>query len=431
MWSYARFAVTLVPGLAVLAVLPFALVAVDPLQEGELGITLGLMVILGLGTLGLGLVGFAIKHVRLALKLRPCDVLVGPRGLHIEGGRHRGPEIAWGELVPAGCAIAEEQVRRLTLAFILLRSLSLIVGVAMREEVNFAPAPVVRVWRLRIEVRGRGRFVLAEAESELERDSLQALLACIRAMCAGPSDTPPAHDHDVLACPSCGAPAPAADAACVACAYCATPVEVPADVRERVRASEQTRASERQTNRRVQQLLDQPGAHATNLTYALAAVPMALAWPAVVAVAVVQARAGVMSFTSVAPLVVFPLAIVLGSFTLLRARLVNRIALRLLTLGFAAREPGRPGAPHLCRRCGGALVTHPHEVVARCIFCRADNILGLDLRGEATVRVDEAQGLAAALRHRARERAIWFALAPVALALVAAGAWILLRAPGL
>lgn len=129
------------------------------------------------------------------------------------------------------------------------------------------------------------------------------------------------------------------------------PVEVPADVRERVRASEQTRASERQTNRRVQQLLDQPGAHATNLTYALAAVPMALAWPAVVAVAVVQARAGVMSFTSVAPLVVFPLAIVLGSFTLLRARLVNRIALRLLTLGFAARSPGGP-APRTC--AGGA-----------------------------------------------------------------------------
>jgi hypothetical protein len=46
-------------------------------------------------------------------------------------------------------------------------------------------------------------------------------------------------------------------------------------------------------------------------------------------------------------------------------------------------------------------------VLAKCVYCDADNILGLDLRRLAAPVVEQARGLAQALAQRQRQRVLW------------------------
>jgi hypothetical protein len=62
---------------------------------------------------------------------------------------------------------------------------------------------------------------------------------------------------------------------------------------------------------------------------------------------------------------------------------VERQALRGLTMGMGARNAARAGEPPRCRQCGGTLVIRPQHVVALCLYCHAENLLGLDLRPAA------------------------------------------------
>ncbi|HVY49814.1 MAG TPA: hypothetical protein VHB21_28160, partial [Minicystis sp.] len=57
-------------------------------------------------------------------------------------------------------------------------------------------------------------------------------------------------------------------------------------------------------------------------------------------------------------------------------------------------------------------------VLVRCAYCDADNILGVDLRRDAERAGREATSLADALKKRQVERALWSALAVVAVALL-------------
>ena len=69
----------------------------------------------------------------------------------------------------------------------------------------------------------------------------------------------------------------------------------------------------------------------------------------------------------------------------MRRLLANRRALRLLTLGFAAVAPARPGDPLECRRCGGPLRDPGHAALTRCVYCEAPNVMAADLRFEASL----------------------------------------------
>lgn len=51
---------------------------------------------------------------------------------------------------------------------------------------------------------------------------------------------------------------------------------------------------------------------------------------------------------------------------------------------FAAAPPAAPGAPPNCRLCGAPLTINEGDLLARCIYCKADSILYLD---ESSMRV--------------------------------------------
>jgi hypothetical protein len=87
---------------------------------------------------------------------------------------------------------------------------------------------------------------------------------------------------------------------------------------------------------------------------------------------------------------------------LLRALLVDRQALGLLTTSFGARAPRAPGAVHDCRVCGAPLPEVPgtDQLLWRCIYCRSDNIVGPELAAETSVAVGERRSLRDALRWR-------------------------------
>jgi hypothetical protein len=417
LWSYVRFASTLVPGgLVIAAAVLMVVPLVAHLDESGIALLVGTVVI------GLGLMFFSLKHLWLSFRLRPSDVVITPAGLQMEGGRHRGEPIPWQEIDAAGCHIEEHEATRPTLAWILVTGLMLMLAIITRSMPKLNMSKVT-VWHLHLAHRRHGVSIAAEAESELERESLEALLESIRAMCAPKPTTPPPHAPNVLACRGCGAPAPAADAPTIECRYCGTAIAIPDDLRTRIRAASQIEASQAKTQRHVAQLLNQPGATPTNMLFLLGALPMAIAWPLVCVVAFYQWRQDAIGLATTLPLFVFPLAVIAGTFVLLRFRLVNRQALRLLTLGFAARDPVRPGDPYTCRRCGGALPAqaNANALVAQCLFCNAENVLGIDLRGQEGAHVEEATSLEQALATRNRQRAFWGLLLPVAVGLLALG----------
>ena len=86
--------------------------------------------------------------------------------------------------------------------------------------------------------------------------------------------------------------------------------------------------------------------------------------------------------------------------------IADRLALRELVLGFAARPPAAEGHPYGCRRCGGPLPVAGDKVVIGCIFCQAENVVGLDALGhDRGAGAADSSMFAAALRARASQRA--------------------------
>lgn len=430
LWSYARFASTLIPGFLLLAAVPLLAPA---MIQGGTRIDFGGIVVMLL--VGLGLIVFALKHLWLSFALRPSDVLITREGLRFEGGRHRSKPIPWAEIDASQTSVQEEETMRPTLGWILLTAMMVALSLASRRlDFGSFKRPKVTVWRLHLAHRRRGVFVAAEAESAVERESLEALLASIQGMCAPVPTTPPEHAPNVLACHGCGAAAPPADAPAVQCAYCGTQIAMPEELRARIRAAQQIAHSQAKTSRHIGRLLGQPGATPTNVLFLLGAMPMAVAWPLVCAIGFYQWRQDALGLGTTLPLFVFPLAIIAAMFVLVRFRLVNRQALRLVTLGFAARGPQRPGDPYTCRRCGGALpaAANATALVQRCVFCNTENVLGIDLRGQAGAHVEEAQSLEQALAARTKQRLLWGLMLPVAAVLLCLGGgllWQALRTP--
>ena len=53
---------------------------------------------------------------------------------------------------------------------------------------------------------------------------------------------------------------------------------------------------------------------------------------------------------------------------------------------FAASPPAAPGEPPSCRQCGAPLSVQPDDVLVRCIYCEAENIVQLDESAMETLR---------------------------------------------
>jgi hypothetical protein len=421
LWSLTRSSAALLPGLALI---PLGIAAAIATKGRYAGIALALAI----ATCGVLLVVFAWAHIRYAWQDRPSDVILSPEGLRVEGGRFHGLVVPWSLIDRTRTSIRADEEERLTLASIALSGvmtgLLALIGIGASDGIK----ETIAVHRLVVVRRRGGSVVVAEAERPIEQESLRVLLDSIRADQWYPrpdveaGTAPPT--LGVVACPGCGAAAMPDEAETVTCRYCGALVVIPEEVRRGVRDGRVISHEHRLSERVLARLIDQPGASSTGGLFIAAAVPMLLAWPLAFGLAGREWELGSFQATAAAKLALFASAVILGLFCFLRARLVDRFALRLLTLGFAARSPVDARAPFTCRRCGAPLAEARDSVRVPCAYCGTENLVGLDLGHRAKVETTQAGTLGDALRSRSRERRLWSALGISALALLVPASWL-------
>jgi uncharacterized Zn finger protein (UPF0148 family) len=340
-------------------------------------------------TFGAGMIAYARKHFRLAFSERPSDIVLGPTGMRIEGGRMNGFKAEWTDIESVKIAGRHEK-------------LEIVEDESDKKKENF--------WRLLVELRDGSTVQLGSAEDSRERDSLEALRDSIRASIkrsVAPHDAQKAEPKAPLQCNGCGAPVVPAETETVKCPYCGTAARIPEDVRSRIRAAQSRDQNQKKSEKLVQKLVNQPGALRTSFFVFLAAIPSMLAWPlALVFLAGLYALCFLRVWNAFL-VAVATFGVIAALYYLVRGQLTDRQALRLLTLGFAARAPKTTGGAHHCRKCNGPLAPPPGSVLAHCAYCGAENILGLDTRGEAKDSEKQASSLDEALYRRKMERHRW------------------------
>lgn len=325
-------------------------------------------VIGGIGYVGLLLFSFVIvasplglfstarrvfEAVREAVGLRACDVWLSPEGLRIKGGKAHGFRATWNELArDRGLSLDDK-------------------GLSMRQ------------------ANGRHVHVMAPRDPE-ERASIEALVATARAYAAAanlePRTAPRREPPDLLRCPACGAPQTPAEASTIACGACGANVPVPPALGAKVRALRETASARLADDRLTSALVTQRGARAANVIVFLGGLLVLAA--TLFTIGIGAAACLVDGFEFGLPrwggLWALELGLCFGFVATVRWLLADRRALRMLTLGFAALAPERPGAPPACRACGGPL-PEPEGAAATvyCAYCSSPNVLTADLRIEA------------------------------------------------
>jgi DNA-directed RNA polymerase subunit RPC12/RpoP len=240
------------------------------------------------------------------------------------------------------------------------------------------------------------RVVLAESGKAEDIASMKALEATLQAWVRGPTaqgqraTTTP--EVSVLTCSRCGATVAPTDKAASACGHCGHQEPMPADLVEKVRAAKLLPAERERSEKMVRSLLRQPGAHAVNILLTVLGIALFVVLPATLI------GVGVWAFAVAA-------CSSIGLVFFVRLVVSNRRALRLMELNFGARAPNRQGDPWSCRRCGGPLPsgTSDEDMVARCMYCSADNILGVDLRGDVGAANQQSLRLDETVKHRRKE----------------------------
>jgi hypothetical protein len=258
--------------------------------------------------------------------------------------------------------------------------------------------------------------MVAQTDREIEADSMHAAAASIEAVVNGRRyvEHAPAIATQVTACPQCGAPAVPDDAPAVPCTFCRAWVPLPPQVRGQAASTKAMQASRQTQQRMVERLLKQPQAANTNGWTLVFSVLMFVAWP--LGWGLIAYRVLDDGFQAEdAGFLLLPFAAVLGAFFLARARLADRGALQMLTLGFGALAPRREGEPSRCRRCQAPLPDVGLGGVAQCRYCAAENIVGLDLRPSVDEARAEAVTFDQALKKRASEKMLWGVLSVVAI----------------
>jgi len=353
---------------------------------------------------GGGMIAYARKHIRLALSERPSDILIGEGGIRIEGGRMNGFRATWADIEVVKIVARHEK-------------LEIVEGDEEKGQDNF--------WRLLLELRDGSVVQLGSAEDPRERDSLEALRDSIRASIwrsTAPAEAQKAEPRAPLQCRGCGAPVVPAETETVRCPYCGTDARIPDDVRARIRAAHSRDENQRKSEKLIQKLVNQPGALRTSFFVFLAAIPSICAWPAALVGCVILYALCFLRVWNGLLIAIATFGIIAALYYLVRGQLTDRQALRLLTLGFAARAPKVAGGAHRCRKCNGPLAPPPGSVLAHCAYCGVENILGLDARGEAKQSETQASSLDEALYRRTLERQRWRYSAIFAIALLVVSA---------
>jgi hypothetical protein len=202
---------------------------------------------------GLGIPGIVVSCIAIwaayAAKIdRASDIVLDDSGFVIEGGPLDKTHCKWSEV--RGCEIVKVEgrwaVRWIVLSWLTARRFA---SINRRRDVP--------VKQLVLSRKGE-KLVLAEAEGD-EIESLEQLRDSIRSAVTPPK--PPTQlPQEILKCPHCDAPLVPVPAARMTSTYCHRELDVPVELRERVRASielDQTSGSHASTVRR---LVDQPSA---------------------------------------------------------------------------------------------------------------------------------------------------------------------------
>ena len=333
--------------------------------------------------------GLAFGAASLALlrdirKQRATDVEFDDHELRFVDGDLGGTAIPWSEI--ESCTITTDRTR----------SVQATTGRGTTTEY------VDQLWLTR---RGSSPQLLAESLDPAEKVSLgelgQAILGARQARGGGAEDVRGTEGQvSVIACPACASPVAPVDAAATPCRSCGAVVELDPGTRERIRAAADIGKASERLEEVVERLLDQPPATAANRPLDLLVV-LILAVPAAAIVVNVLPAGGLMR-----GLALLSIGVPLATGTALFGRLavVERQALRALVAGMSARNPAREGDPPGCRQCGGTLLIRDRHIVAICLFCRAENLLGLDLRPALAVAQSRTYELGKVLAQRRAER---------------------------
>jgi uncharacterized Zn finger protein (UPF0148 family) len=373
------------------------------------------------GVAGVFALAFTVEAADNAKRDRPADILLDSSGLTVQGGSEDGRRLKWGEVDAAACCVLDGEprkaVRWLVLSWLTLRRVPWLVRRAQAA-----------VHELRLPLSAGGDVLLAEAEGDEELASLEALRDSIRSTAAPHAGDAKAELWpELLRCPRCGAPQVPVDRDSAPCPYCGTSVPMPEALREKERAAAELRGADKVEARIVQQLIDQPGAANANRLLWLGRKFLIWIQPVAVVFLCILAAHQTGDVTPsdkvtevwverIAPgddpvifydmgLMVLMLA---GGFgivwTALAAYFANRKTLRVLAQSFGAVPPKAPGAPSTCRQCGAPLPDSGGAAFVRCVYCQAENVLGVDPRPAAARTHTERSDLRQALGHRRRAR---------------------------
>jgi hypothetical protein len=423
-WNATAAALTLLPALA-LTTLPMAY---DP----EAGALVGLFVLV---SLTLPFIIYAIASLVRARRSRASDVMLFGDGILVDGGPLHKRRVAWNELAMPYAELERATEKRFRLGWLLLGALMFIIflavlGLALFTRSNIDVGDAARVfgspwkrkeitvWRFHI-YTAQGKLTVGVTDREVEAWSMQAAVESIVAVMQGRNyvQTAPAVPAQIVTCAACGAPAVPDEAPVAPCAFCRAPVQMPPQARQQaaaVRAMEQSRATQQKI---VAKLIDQPRAARVNVRLMLFTIFMFVAWPIAWGLVVPEVVGdGFQPLDAI--LLAMPFAAVLAGAFLARAPLADRGALQLLTLGFGALAPSRPGEPSRCRRCHGPLPQSQLGGVVGCRYCGADNIVGLDLRPTVGPARAEQATFDAALAKRKSEKTTWGLLSAFAIILL-------------
>jgi hypothetical protein len=299
--------------------------------------------------------------LRRAYARRASDLLIEDGVLRIEGGPHDGFRFTPAEIDPYGC-----------------RTLELDDEYKQNREGDRIHTRV-----LRVSLREGRDLDLAQSWEVDERASLASIAETLAAMAPGATSAVASGPPDVVRCEACGAPMPAADAEHAQCPYCGVEGSLPESLRGRVREALMLASHRRETSRVIETLLAQPSAQRMNValvvTIALSLTAVPLGW-------------------ALGPLVAIGALILAASVTF--AMIAERRAYRVVSCDLAASGDGHERRCRLCQ----APLPEVSEVLVRCMYCAADNIVAYDLR-RPLEHVDEAPiDIDAVLARRGRER---------------------------
>lgn len=226
-------------------------------------------------------------------------------------------------------------------------------------------------------------------------------------------------------CPRCGAPLPVSLATphAITCGACGFEGKPPPDVVARLEAANEVLGREVERDRQLTDIQRRAVQVGSKGEGAVLAVSLVLTAPFLLMIASSVVRGLGMGGAEGRRLLVggcayIPTVVVLSVLAWFAFRSVRAMR-RELEARCAAVPPLAPGQPARCRVCGGPVSPQGVERVARCPYCRADNLLDPSVLSEqakarAAHVTDYAAGITASARElqaAGRSRALWWVAA--------------------